>query len=83
MSRTSQILFLVFVWLALVYVIIAFTDITAPGLRQRDGPDRLRPRRGRQLRLYLVLGLAMGVLLCRFRTSLTWTTAVFIRSCCW
>ena len=29
MSRTSQILFLVFVWLALVYVIIAFTDITA------------------------------------------------------
>lgn len=29
MSRTSQILFLIFVWLALVYVIIAFTDITA------------------------------------------------------
>ena len=29
MSRTSYILFLSFVWLALVYVIIAFTDITA------------------------------------------------------
>src|SRR3989339_788986 len=29
MSRTSHILFLVFVWLALIYVIIAFTDITA------------------------------------------------------
>jgi len=29
MSRTSHILFLIFVWFALIYVIIAFTDITA------------------------------------------------------
>src|ERR1700752_2356019 len=29
MSRRSYILFLTFVWLALVYIIVAFTDVTA------------------------------------------------------
>ena len=29
MSRQSYILFLVFIWIALVYIIVAFTDITA------------------------------------------------------
>ena len=53
MSRRSYLLFLSFIWLALIYIIVAFTDITAASFvgppnddngnvgRRRDR-DRLR-----------------------------------------
>ncbi|MFA7332047.1 MAG: carbon starvation CstA family protein [Candidatus Delongbacteria bacterium] len=78
MSRTSQILFLVFVWMALDYVIIAFTDITAQTFASVTADAAFGPGVAVSSGLYLLLGLAMGVLLYRFKTNLTWTTALFI-----
>ena len=40
MSRLSYILFLVFIWIALIYIIVAFTDITASAFV--GGPEELR-----------------------------------------
>jgi carbon starvation protein len=40
MSQMSYILFLVFIWIALVYIIVAFTDITAGAFI--GGPENLR-----------------------------------------
>ena len=40
MSRLSYILFLIFIWIALVYIIVAFTDITASAFV--GGPEALR-----------------------------------------
>lgn len=40
MSRLSYILFLVFIWIALIYIIVAFTDITASAFV--GGPEALR-----------------------------------------
>lgn len=40
MSRLSYILFLIFIWIALVYIIVAFTDITASAFI--GGPEELR-----------------------------------------
>ena len=50
MSRLSYILFLMFIWIALVYIIVAFTDITAwrssAGRRSSIGkPQRSTSRR--------------------------------------
>jgi carbon starvation protein len=40
MSRLSYVLFLIFIWIALVYIIVAFTDITASAFV--GGPEQLR-----------------------------------------
>ena len=40
MSRRSYMLFLMFIWIALVYIIVAFTDITASAFV--GGPEALR-----------------------------------------
>jgi carbon starvation protein len=40
MSRLSYVLFLVFIWIALIYIIVAFTDITASAFV--GGPEALR-----------------------------------------
>jgi carbon starvation protein len=78
MSRTSQLLFLVFVWLALVYVVIAFTDITAQTFAAVSADTAFGPGVAVSSGLYLLLGLAMGVLLHVFKANLSWTTALFI-----
>ncbi len=78
MSRTSQILFLVFVWLALVYVIIAFTDITAQTFTSVLAESAFGPGVAVSSFLYLALGLLMGVALFKLRMGLGRATAVFI-----
>jgi carbon starvation protein len=40
MSQLSYVLFLIFIWIALVYIIVAFTDITAGAFV--GGPEHLR-----------------------------------------
>src|SRR4029079_9323538 len=40
MSRLSYVLFLTFIWIALVYIIVAFTDVTAAAFI--GGPEGLR-----------------------------------------
>ncbi len=82
MSQRAFILFHAFVWLALVYVIIAFTDITA-----RAFVDTLTLPDGRQVAgggvaaasvLYLGIGLLMGMAMRVFRLPLWLATVIFL-----
>jgi carbon starvation protein len=82
MSRRSYVLFLSFVWLALVYIIVAFTDVTAGAFH---GPHDLG--NGEFINgggtataslLYLVLPVVMGVLLRFTKLSIGWATLVFL-----
>ena len=78
MSRTSYILFLSFVWLALVYVIIAFTDITAQTFKTMSAEVAFGPGVASSSVLYIMLSIIMGVLLYRFNLNLTIATAIFV-----
>ena len=46
MSQRSYVLFLVFIWIALVYIIVAFTDITASAFV--GGPEDAAARQSRK-----------------------------------
>ena len=78
MSPTSQILFLSFVWLALIYVIIAFTDITAQTFKAVSGGTAFGPGVAITSILYLGLGVLMGVSLYKFKLNLGVATAIFL-----
>ena len=78
LSRTSQILFLIFVWLALVYVIIAFTDITAQTFTSVIANNAFGPGVAVSSFLYLLLGLLMGVGLFKMNKGLGRATAFFL-----
>jgi carbon starvation protein len=78
MSPTSQILFLSFVWLALIYVIIAFTDITAQTFKAVSGGTAFGPGVAITSIIYLGLGVLMGVSLYKFKLNLGVATAIFL-----
>lgn len=78
MSPTSHILFLIFVWLCLEYVIIAFTDITAQTFKSVQGGQAYGPAVAGSSILYLLAGLVLGVLLYKARMNLWLATAIFI-----
>jgi len=78
MSRTSHILFLTFVWLTLVYVIIAFTDITAQTFKVVSEGNAFGPGVAASSILYLLLGVLMGVSLYKFKLNLGVATAIFL-----
>ncbi len=78
MSPTAHVLFLTFVWLALVYVIVAFTDITGQTFKYVTEEVSFGPGVAVSSGLYLVISIAMGVLLYRFRTNLAATTILFM-----
>ncbi len=63
MNRRCHLLFLVFVWVSLVYVIVAFADVTAGAFTQAGaaaGGDAPGPAVATSSALYLGLALAMG-----------------------
>lgn len=70
----AHLLFMAFVWLSLIYVIIAFTDLTSSSF--------VEPTYGGGVAtsslLYLVAAIAMGVCLYRWRMSLGLATALFL-----
>lgn len=78
MSRTSHILFLTFVWFALIYVIIAFTDITAHTFKTVMQEMAFGPGVAASSILYLLLGLLLGVLLYKFKMKLWLATIIFL-----
>lgn len=78
MSRTSHLLFLVFLWLALVYVIIAFTDITAQTFRTVAQDQAYGPAVAGTSLVYLGLGLLMGVCLYKLKMNLWLATGIFL-----
>ncbi len=70
--------FLIFVWLALVYVIIAFTDITAHTFRTTVAGEAFGPAVAGSSFLYLVAAIVMGILLTRFKMNLRLATVIFL-----
>lgn len=82
MSRRSYALFLLFVWLALVYIIVAFTDITTlsfVGLTELDNGEVVSgPGIATSSLLYLALPVMMGLLMRFARLPLTAATIIFL-----
>ncbi len=82
MSRRSYVLFLLFVWLALDYIIVAFTDITASSfigvLELENGQSVSGGGIATSSFLYLLLPVVMGLLLRFTRLSLTTATLIFL-----
>jgi len=82
MTQRSYLLFLSFVWIALVYIIVAFTDITASSFIGVVALENGQQVKGGAIAtsslLYLALPLVMGLLLRYTRLSLGWATAIFL-----
>ena len=78
MSPTSHILFLSFVWLALIYVVIAFTDITAQTFKWGTTEVAFGSGVAISSVLYLVLGVLMGISLYKFKLNLKIATLIFL-----
>ncbi len=70
--------FLIFMWLALVYVVIAFTDITAHTFKSAVSQDLFGPAVAGSSILYLLAALCMGVLLYCFKMRLGIATLIFL-----
>ena len=71
------VFFLIFIWIALLYVIIAFTDITAQTFRTVAQDTAFGPAVAATSILYLGLAVVMGVLL-RLKVKLWLLTAIFL-----
>ena len=82
MSRRSFVLFLVFVWLALDYIIVAFTDITAASfvglIPLENGQTITGGGIASSSVLYLLLPIAMGLLIRFAKISIGVATVVFL-----
>lgn len=70
----AHLLFMAFVWLSLIYVIIAFTDLTSASFVE----PRYGPGVAASSGLYLAAAMVMGVCLVRWRMPLKLATAVFL-----
>jgi carbon starvation protein len=81
-SRRAWILFMIFIWITLVYVIVAFTDITAGSfvgvITLENGAQMPGGAVATSSLLYLVLPVVMGLLLKFTRMPLWLATAVFL-----
>lgn len=82
MSRRSYVMFLTFVWFALMYIIAAFTDITASSFLGRVELESGQVISGGGIAtsslLYLALPIAMGLLLRFTKVSLRLATVFFL-----
>jgi carbon starvation protein len=82
MTRRSYVLFLIYVWLALVYVVVAFTDITASSFvgvqTLENGQQVAGGAIATSSLLYLALPILMGLLLRYARLPLGVATAIFL-----
>lgn len=82
LSRRSYVLFLLFVWIALVYIIVAFTDIVAGSFvgsqTLEDGTKVTGGGIATSSMLYLALPIIMGVLLRFAKLSVGWATVIFL-----
>src|SRR5688572_6645384 len=82
MSQRSFMLFLTFVWLALVYIIVAFTDITAAsfiGIVELDNGQKVSGAGiASSSLMYLLLPILMGIVLKYGKVPLGLATIIFI-----
>ena len=82
MSRRSYVLFLAFVWLSLVYIIVAFTDITASSFVGEVVLENGEKVSGGGIAtsslLYIALPVLMGLLLRYTKMTVGIATAIFL-----
>ena len=82
MSHRAFVLFLTFVWLALVYIIVAFTDITAASFigvqTLENGQEVTGAGIASSSLMYLALPLIMGLLMKYTKLSIGWATVIFL-----
>lgn len=82
MSRRAFLLFLGFVWLALVYIIVAFTDITAAsfvGVQTLENGETVTGAGiASSSLMYLALPIIMGILMRYTKLSIGWATLLFL-----
>jgi carbon starvation protein len=81
MSRRSYLLFLSFIWLALIYIIVAFTDVTATSFLGPPTAENGNVGGGAIASaslLYLGLTIAMGLCLKYLKVPMGIATAIFI-----
>ncbi len=82
MTKRSYVLFLMFVWLALVYIIVAFTDVTAAAFIGDQKLENGQVVSGGGIAtsslLYLALPILMGLLLRYTKLSIGWATLIFL-----
>lgn len=71
-------IFLIFIWLALLYVIIAFTDITAQTFKTTVSGFAFGPAVAGSSVLYLLAAVVMGILLYRFKMKVWIATVIFL-----
>ncbi len=74
----AHVVFLVFIWLSLLYVIIAFTDITAQTFKAVSQDTAFGPAVAASSILYLGLAVVMGIGLYRFKLPLGLLTVIFL-----
>lgn len=74
LGRRGHIFFMLFVWLSLLYVIVAFTDLTSSSF--------VEPELGGGVVassvLYLLIGVLMGISIHRFKMPLGLATTIFL-----
>ena len=81
MSRLSYLLFLTFIWIALVYIIVAFTDVTASSFVGPPSEESGGVGGGAIASssvMYLILTMLLGVVMRYTKTPLWLSTIVFI-----
>jgi len=84
LSRRAWLALTTFIWLSLVYVIVAFTDVTAKTFlgASEDLPAGVKFNRGGGVAFaaiaYLLVAVVMGVVQRRLRLSTAWLTAIFV-----
>ncbi len=81
MSGLSYTLFLTFIWIALVYIIVAFTDVTAGSFIAVANPDAGNVSGGAiatSSLLYLLLPIVMGLLMKFAKLPLWAATVIFV-----
>jgi len=82
MSRRAFVLFLSFVWLALVYIIVAFTDVTAASFVGTQTLENGETVTGAGIAssslMYLALPIIMGLLMKYAKLSVGWATLIFL-----
>ncbi|KPK39241.1 MAG: hypothetical protein AMJ78_08780 [Omnitrophica WOR_2 bacterium SM23_29] len=74
MNRRAFILFLLFLWFSLVYIITAFTDITASTFVDETNGASVAS----SSMMYLTLALVMGITIKKFKPPLFISTLIFL-----
>lgn len=71
MSPLAYKLFLLFIWLALVYVLTVFTDLTATTFAQDGGVAT-------SSLLFMLLALGFGIFVYRLKLPVLWSSLIFV-----